>query len=64
MKWLIVDDRHHLWMYDAHSLNRLLTSAGFSEVHILEPGETNIPNPGLLNLHERAEESIFAEARK
>jgi len=64
IKYVIVGDRHHLWMYDSGSLERLLREAGFREGYILEPGESNIPNPGLLNLRERAEESIFAEARK
>jgi len=51
-------------MYVAASLKRVLEEAGFVEVEILQPGKTGIPDPGPLNLYERAEESIFAEARK
>jgi predicted SAM-dependent methyltransferase len=64
LRYLIIGDRHHFWMYDAASLKRVLEEAGFVEVEILQPGKTGIPDPGPLNLYERAEESIFAEARK
>lgn len=59
---LIVGERNHLWMYDGESLCRLLLKAGFCNPQILKPGETLIPNPGELNLSERAEESVYVEA--
>jgi SAM-dependent methyltransferase len=62
LKLLIVGMRHHLWAYDANSMSRLLSGAGFQNVSILQPGETTIPDPGQLNLYERAEWSLFAEA--
>ena len=64
LKFLIVGDRHHLWMYDGLSMARLLSETGFSEPHILGPGSTTIPNPGEIDLYERAEESVFVEAYK
>jgi hypothetical protein len=64
LKYLILGDRHHLWMYDGPSMVRLLSEAGFKESRILEPGSTTIPNPGELNLHERAEESVYVEGHK
>lgn len=64
VKYLIVGDRHHLWMYDGLSLCRLLSALGFREPRIVEPGSTTIPNPGRLDLRERADESIYVEASK
>jgi len=64
VKYLIVGDRHHLWMYDGSSMVRLLSAMGFKEPRILEPGATTIPNPGELNLYERSEESVYVEAYK
>src|SRR5262249_12543833 len=53
---------HHLWMYDGESLRRLLADAGFTDVAVLPPGETRIADPGSLDLKERADESVYAEA--
>lgn len=64
LKYLIVGDRHHLWMYDGSSMARLLSAMGFKEPRVLEPGSTTIPNPGAVNLYERAEESVYVEAYK
>ena len=64
LRALVVGPRHHMWMYDARSLVRLLESCGFSEVRAVPPGESAIPNPGALDLHERADETIFVEAAK
>jgi len=55
--------RHHLWMYDATSLARQLRASGFTTVVELGPGETRLPDPGLLDLSERADESIYLEAQ-
>lgn len=60
----VVGPRHHLWMYDGNSLARLLQSRGFCNVQFLPPGRTTIPNPGQLDLTERASVSIFVEAQK
>jgi predicted SAM-dependent methyltransferase len=62
-KLLLTGFRNHLWAYDAISLPRLLAEAGFQNVHLLNPGETTIADPGELNLYERAEWSLFVEAR-
>lgn len=54
----------HMWMYDAASASRLLSAAGFRDVRALPPGETGIPEPGPLDLHERVEESLYVEGTK
>lgn len=64
LKYLVVGDRSHFWMYNGPSLCRLLTVHGFKEPRILEPGYTTIPNPGELDLCERANESVYVEAFK
>ena len=62
IKYLIIGDRNHQWMYDGKSLCNLLSSAGFNEPCILEPSLTTIPNPGMLDLKERLPESVYVEA--
>jgi predicted SAM-dependent methyltransferase len=64
LKSLLVGPRQHLWMYDAASLIRLLQSAGFRDVGELPAGSTTIPDPGELNLAERAGGSVYVEARR
>ena len=64
LKCLMVGPRHHLWMYDAASLSRLLQAAGFRDVVELPAGSTTIPDPGELDLTERAEGNVYAEARR
>jgi hypothetical protein len=49
-------------MYDGHSLCRLLNKHGFVNAAVISPGETRIPNPGALDLYERASESVYVEA--
>jgi SAM-dependent methyltransferase len=61
-RWALVGPRHHLWMYDGESLLQLLAEAGFADGVILPPGSTKIAAPGQLDLHERATESVYAEA--
>lgn len=61
-KWALIGPRHHLWMYDGESLCRLLQDAGFVDVVVMPPGKTYIPDPGALNLEERAAESVYVEA--
>jgi SAM-dependent methyltransferase len=58
----VVGPRHHLWMYDGDSLSKVLWDAGFAGVCVLGPGETTIADPGSLDLKERADESVYAEA--
>ena len=64
LKHLIFGARNHLWMYDGPSLIRLLSTLGFFNPRVLEPGLTTISNPGQLHLTERAEESVYVEATK
>lgn len=54
--------RNHHWMYDSASMSALLSSAGFSEINVLEPGMTTIPDPGELNLYERDDVTLYVEA--
>ena len=61
-RWIVVGPRHHLWMYDGGSLSRLLTEAGFADAAAMPPGKTTIEDPGQLDLAERADESVYAEA--
>jgi SAM-dependent methyltransferase len=63
LRWMIVGDRQHAWMYDAKSAIRLLESAGLRDAVSLAPGETTISRPGLLDLREREEDSIYVEGR-
>ena len=62
IKYLIIGDRNHQWMYDGNSLCQLLSSAGFQEPIVMESGSTNIAEPGALDLKERSPESVFVEA--
>ncbi len=62
VKWALVGPRHHLWMYDGESLTRLLRGAGFVDAAVVQPGSTLIADPGLLDLRERAAESVYVEA--
>lgn len=62
IKYLIIGDRNHQWMYDGKSLCKLLSSAGFQEPKVMEAGSTNIAEPGTLDLKERSPESVFVEA--
>jgi hypothetical protein len=51
-------------MYDGPSLVRLLNGEGFFGARIVPPGVTGIADPGALDLRERADESVYVEARK
>jgi predicted SAM-dependent methyltransferase len=64
LSWLLMGDRDHSWMYDGESLSKLLCAAGFDAPQVLGEGKTTITNPGALDLHERADESVYVEARK
>ncbi len=64
LKYLVVGDRHHQWMYDGESLTRLLVAAGFKEPRVLPGGSTQIIDPGSLDLWERVEVSVYVEAYK
>jgi predicted SAM-dependent methyltransferase len=64
IKYLVVGDRNHQWMYDGKSLCNLLSSMGFKDPKVIGSGLTNIAEPGALNLHERTPESVFVEAVK
>ncbi|MCC6621337.1 MAG: methyltransferase domain-containing protein [Deltaproteobacteria bacterium] len=60
----IAGPRHHQWMYDGASLVRLLGELGFTDAHVVPAGTTRIPEPGPLDLYERADESLYVEARR
>lgn len=62
LRYLLIGDRHHLWMYDARSLCQMLVGEGFRDPRVLGAGETTIPDPGSLDLAERSPESLFVEA--
>jgi ubiquinone/menaquinone biosynthesis C-methylase UbiE len=62
IRYLLVGERHHLWMYDGQSLCRLLAEVGFRNPLVVPSGTTTIPNPGRLDLAERSPESLFVEA--
>jgi SAM-dependent methyltransferase len=62
MRSALIGPRNHLWMYDGRSLSKLLRDAGFTDVVVLSAGVTNIDEPGILNLKERADESVYVEA--
>lgn len=64
IRYVVVGDRNHQWMYDGASLCKLLASVGFSDPQVMPSGETRIPDPGNLNLSERAPLSVFVEAIK
>ena len=64
LKYSVVGDRHHQWMYDGDSLCKLLKQAGFPNPAIMQPGETKIADSGDLDLFERADESVYVEAVK
>jgi SAM-dependent methyltransferase len=52
--------RGHLWMYDFHSLSRLLMAAGFKEVAHCEAGVGRVPDLDFLDIHR--EQSLYVEA--
>ena len=62
IKYLIIGDRNHQWMYDGKSLCKLLSLYGFKEPRVLEVSQTSILAPGMLDLKERSDESVFVEA--
>jgi len=64
LKLLLTGGRDHAWMYDADSLAAFVRAAGFDDVRALPPGETRVPDPGALDLHERAGESVYVEATR
>ena len=62
--FFLVGYRHHQWMYDSKSLQKLLLNNGFNNPIEQTPGQTLIPHADGLNLSERSEESIYIEAIK
>ena len=61
---MITGGRGHHWMYDKRSLPALVSGAGFTDIELLNDGETRIPEPGELNLAERAGDNVLLEARR
>lgn len=64
LRYLVLGSRHHAWMYDARSLVAALERAGFESAQTLDAGTTTIQDPGALDLSERADESVYVEARR
>lgn len=64
LKQLLVGERQHHWMYNGSTLSEELEAAGFTNVEAMPAGSTGIPEPGQLDLAERAPESVFVEAVK
>jgi SAM-dependent methyltransferase len=64
LRFFAVGPRHHQWMYDGRSLAKLLQAEGFRDPVALPPGQTTIPHAEPLDLYERADESVYVEARK
>lgn len=59
----------HMWMYDRYSLSRLLRECGFSNIKIMDPYKSDIPNWELYELDVKNNfvydpTSLFIEARK
>jgi SAM-dependent methyltransferase len=63
LRTAVVGSRIHQWAYDGASLSRVLLKNGFTEPQIFQPGGTMIPDPGDLDLYERADVSLYVEAR-
>lgn len=62
LKYLIIGNRNHLWMYDGPSMVRLLSSMDFKNPRVLPAGSTTTSDSPELNLYERADESVYIEA--
>jgi hypothetical protein len=62
IRFLLVGERGHKYMYDGASLCKLLVSAGFKDAKIVPPGETMIPEYGDLDLAEQSESTVYVEA--
>ena len=60
----LVGNRNHQWMYDGASLCRMLSKHGFLQPQVKAAGETQMPDPGELNLHERDWVSVYVEAEE
>ncbi len=59
----------HMWMYDRYSLTRLLKNAGFKDIEVKNPFESNIPRWEIYKLDVRDglvydPTSLFIEAKK
>ena len=64
LRLLLVGYRHHQWMYDAQSFEQLLSENGFDNIIELDAGETGMKDAHGIDLEERAEISLYVEARK
>ncbi|VUX46357.1 Methyltransferase domain-containing protein (fragment) [Candidatus Defluviicoccus seviourii] len=64
VRMAILGFRGHKWIYDGQSLATALMRAGFVDAELLPAGVTRIADTGALDLCERAEESVYVEARK
>src|SRR3569623_2866730 len=64
IRYAIVGARHHQWKNNGGSMVAALLKAGFAAAKSMPAGETDIVDPGELDLAERAPESVFVEAIK
>jgi len=64
IKFMIVGFRGHYAWYNPEALANTVRAKGFSDVRLLEFGETTIPEPGQLDLAERGVGNIWLEARQ
>ena len=62
IRFLVVGNRMHKWMYDGESMKQLITSMGFTNTQIMKPGTTMINEPGELDLEHRETDSVYIEA--
>lgn len=62
LKFIIIGDNNHRWMYDGESLCKVLAAHGFIKASVMPAGTTRIKNQEPLNLYHRAEESVYVEA--
>ncbi len=63
LRTLFFGYRGHRWMYDVPSVLALLSGSGFTDIRALPAGQTVIPEPDGINLSERADESLYVEAK-
>ena len=63
IKYLILGDRNHKWVYDGNSFRNLVENISPFKGTVLNAGETNISQEysRKINLYERKEESAYIE---
>jgi len=64
LRFLLIGFRGHWWVFDKRNMVEAVQKAGFGEIRSVPGGSMGIPDPGDLNLFERAEESLYCEGVK